>query len=195
MRAWIILMGGIAAAVANSGCASTSDARQASARLPADRLSPSPDPRIFNLLNPPERDDTVEALVIPPVGWIAQPLKHSSRHNHQIWLSPSGSTAYGVIRFKLPLPISPESVLRMGFLPEMKRTEGEATLLSSERDPSLPGLRFVARGGKHLVRTNLITRGFKGWAVYAGTMRDRPEAPDELALAELAREHTAVGRK
>jgi hypothetical protein len=191
MRPWIILLAGLAAAAAGSGCASTSEW----SRLPADRLAPGPDPRIFNSLNPPERNDTVEALVIPPVGWIAQPLKHSSRHDHQVWLSPSGSTAYGVIRFKLPLPISPESVLRMGFLPEMKRTEGEATLLSSERDRALPGLRFVARGGKHLVRTNLITRGFKGWAVYAGTMRDRPEVPDELALAELAREHTAVGPK
>jgi hypothetical protein len=175
------------------GCVPMPGARQASARVPADRLAPTADPRIFTCLNAPERDDTVEALVVPPVGWIAQPLKHSSRHDHQIWLSPSGSTAYGVIRFKLPLPLSPEAVLKMGFLPEMKRTEGAATLISSERDPSLPGIRFVAEGGKHVVRTNLITRGFKGWAVYAGTMRDRPEVPDELALAELAREQTAVG--
>jgi hypothetical protein len=177
-----------------SGCVSFPHAQQASARVPADRLAPSTDPRIFNLLLPPERDDTVEATVVPPVGWTAQPLKHSSRHDHQIWLSPSGNTAYGVIRFKLPLPLSPQSVLQMGFLPEMKRTEGEATLLSSGRDPSLPGIRFVAQGGKHVVRTNLTTRGFKGWAVYAGTVRGQPENPDELAIAELAREQTAVGR-
>jgi hypothetical protein len=177
------------------GCLSTPSAQQASARIPADRLAPNADPRIFDSLCPPERDDTVEALVVPPVGWIAQPLKHSNKHDHQIWLSPSGSTAYGVIRFKLPLPVGPESVLQLGFLPEMKRTEGEATLLSSQRDPALPGLRFVAEGGQHLVRTNLMTRGFKGWAVYAGTLRDHPEVPEELALAELAREHTAVGVK
>ena len=176
-----------------SGCVSSQHAQQAAARVPADRLAPTADPRIFRVLLPPERDNTVEALVVPPVGWVAQPLKHSSKHDHQIWLSPSGSTAYGVIRFKLPLPLGPESVLKLGFLPEMKRTEGEATLLSSERDPSLPGLRFVAEGGVHIVRTNLITRGFKGWAVYAGTMRDKPEVPDELAIAELAREQTAVG--
>ncbi|HSU67563.1 MAG TPA: hypothetical protein VLJ39_11870 [Tepidisphaeraceae bacterium] len=168
-------------------------AQLASARIPADRLAPTADPRIFNCLNPPERDDTVEALVVPPIGWIAQPLKHSNRHDHQIWLSPSGNTAYGVIRFKLPLPLSPESVLQMGFLPEMKRTEGEATLISSQRDPTLPGIRFIAKGGKHVVRTNLMTRGFKGWAVYAGTLRGQPENPDDLALAELAREQTAVG--
>jgi hypothetical protein len=176
-----------------SGCVWMPGAQQASARVPADRLAPTADPRIFSCLLPPYRDDKVEALVVPPVGWAAQPLKHSSRHDHQIWLSPTGSTAYGVIRFKLPLPLSPELVLQKGFLPEMKRTEGEATLLSSERDPALPGLRFVAEGGKHIVRTNLTTRGFKGWAVYAGTLRDKPEVPDELAIAELAREQTAVG--
>jgi hypothetical protein len=176
-----------------SGCVSMPGAQQASARVPADRLAPAADPRIFSCLSPPQWDDTVEALVVPPIGWIAQPLKHSGRHDHQIWLSPSGNTAYGVIRFKLPWPLSPETVLQMGFLPEMKRTEGEATLLSSERDPALHGIRFVAQGGKHVVRTNLITRGFKGWAVYAGTMRGRPEVPDELAIAELAREQTAVG--
>jgi hypothetical protein len=75
----------------------------------------------------------------------------------------------------------------------MQRTEGEATLLSSERDPALPGIRFVAEGGKHLVRTNLITRGWKGWAIYAGTLRGQPVVPDELAIAEVAREQTSVG--
>jgi hypothetical protein len=191
-RRWDIFLAAGLLALA-SGCISMPGAQQASARVPADRLAPTPDPRIFSCLSPPERNDTVEALVVPPVGWTAQPLKHSNRHDHQIWLSPSGSTSYGVIRFKLPLPLSPETVLQKGFLPEMRRTEGEATLLSSERDPTLPGLRFVAEGGKHIVRTNLTTRGFKGWAVYAGTLRDRPEVPDELAIAELAREQTAVG--
>jgi len=186
----LILVIGLVALI--GGCAAGPDGRQAAARVPADRLAPV-DRRIFDSLSTPEPLETVEAVVVPPVGWIAQPLKHSSRHDHQIWLSPSGHTAYGVIRFKLPLPLSPEAVLQMGFLPEMKRTEGEATLLSSERDPSLPGLRFVARGGLHVVRTNLVTRGFKGWAIYAGTNVDQPEVPDEIALAELAREQTSVG--
>ena len=127
------------------------------------------------------------------MGWRAEPLKASDRHNHQVWISPSGNTAYGVIRFKLPLPVGPETVLRYGFLPEMRKTEGEATLISSRRDPDLPGLRFVADGGKYRLRTNLLTRGWKGWAVYAGTLRERPVDADELALAEVAREQTTIG--
>jgi hypothetical protein len=39
----------------------------------------------------------------------------------------------------------------------------------------------------------MITRGWKGWAIYAGTLRSKEIVPDELALAELAREHTRVG--
>jgi hypothetical protein len=167
-------------------CAAHPEAQQARALMHADESG-------LDCLTLPTPQVDVEAMVVPPIGWVAQPLKHSSRHDHQIWLSPGGSTAYGVIRFKLPWPLSPEAVLKLGFLPEMARTEGEATLLSSERDPSLPGIRFVAQGGKHVIRTNLTTRGFKGWAVYAGTMRDQPVVSDELQLAELARERTTLG--
>ena len=168
---------------------------QASLDVPQDQLAPTPQPPIFGALSAPEPLASVEAMVTPPAGWRADPLKTSDRHNHQVWISPSGNTAYGVIRFKLPLPVGPELALRHGFLPEMRRTEGEARLLSSRRDPSLPGLRFVAEGGQYRLRTNLITRGWRGWAVYAGTLRDKEIVPDELALAELAREHTTVGLK
>jgi hypothetical protein len=138
---------------------------------------------------------TSEAAVVPPVGWQKEPLKTSDRHKHQVWLSPSGNTAYGVIRFTMPLPVGPDLALRHGILPEMRRTEGEATLISSQRDDRLPGLRFVAEGGKYRLRTNLMTRGWKGWAVYAGTLRENDVNPAELELAELARERTEINRK
>jgi hypothetical protein len=165
----------------------------ARAELPPDRLNPAAEPLIFPGLGVPQPLEPVEAVVVPPAGWRAEPLKSSEKHNHQVWISPSGNTAYGVIRFKLPLPVGPDLVLRHGFLPEMRKTEGEAKLLSSERDRDLPGIRFVAQGGLYLLRTNMITRGWKGWAIYAGTLRSKEIVPDELALAELAREHTRVG--
>jgi hypothetical protein len=135
---------------------------------------------------------SVEATCIPPQGWVMQPLKESKNHAHQLWLSPTGDTAYGVIRFSLPLPIGPDTVLWF-FLREMRATEGEARLVSKRRDPELKGLRFVAEGGLYVVRTNLTTRGLRGWAVYAGTLRNRDIRPDELSLAELARENTETG--
>jgi hypothetical protein len=167
-----------------TGCqASTPSALRTDREFPATQLTG---------LSVPQPFAPVEAIVTPPLGWRTEPLKSSPRHNHQVWISPSGNTAYGVIRFKLPMPIGPEMFLHLGFLPQMKKTEGEAHLVSSQRDPSLPGLRFVADGGLYRLRTNLITRGSKGWAVYAGTLRAKDIVPDELVLAELAREHTAL---
>jgi hypothetical protein len=136
----------------------------------------------------------VSATCVPPVGWKADPLKSSGSHAHQVWLSPTGDTAYGVIHFALPLPVGDDLSL-IGFLSEMRKSEGEAILLSKKRDPNLPGLRFVAEGGIYKVRANLITHGFEGWAIYAGTLRNHTERPEELDLAERARDNTVVGQR
>ena len=134
----------------------------------------------------------VEAACRPPADWEMRPLKEGKNHTHQVWVSPTGNTAYGVIRFSLPLPVGPDTTLYF-FLREMRASEGEAKLISKRRDAQLKGLRFVAEGGLYVVRTNLTTRGFRGWAVYAGTLRGRPILPSELAVAELAREETETG--
>jgi hypothetical protein len=136
----------------------------------------------------------VDAYVAPPIGWRADPLKSTSRHNHQVWVAPSDRTAYGVIRFSLPLPVGTDVAL-WGFLREMRRTEGEAILLDKQWDQNLDALRFVADGGIYRVRVNLFVDGWRGWAVYAGTRRDHPIAENELEVAERAREHTVVGVK
>jgi hypothetical protein len=141
--------------------------------------------------HPAQLVDSVYAYCAPPDGWSPEPLKSSANHTHQVWISPSGQTAYGVIHFMLPLPVSHEAVLWV-FMNEMKRTEGNATLLEKKWDPALGGIRFVARGHMYTVRTNLLVRGFDGWAVYAGTLSANPVQADELTLAEDAREHTEV---
>ncbi|MGH7214995.1 MAG: hypothetical protein ACREIT_09560, partial [Tepidisphaeraceae bacterium] len=111
---------------------------------------------------------------------------------HQFWVSPSGKTAYGVIRFTMPLPVGADIVLPF-FIAEMRRAEREATLVSKEKDPDLPGVRFVATGGLHTIRVSLITRGFRGWAIYAGSKRGEEPPAGELDLAQRARDHTRVG--
>lgn len=176
---------------AAAGCQPAGQGR--SAGFPRDQLDPSFHQALFPGLDPPVVLLPIEAEVMPPAGWRADPLKSSDKHAHQVWISPSGNTAFGVIRFKLPLPVGPDLALRFGFLPEMKKAEGEARLLSSRSDPDLPGLRFVAEGGLYRLRASMITRGWRGWAIYAGTLRDQPVMPGELALAELARDSTAVG--
>jgi hypothetical protein len=137
-------------------------------------------------------DTDVNAMVAIPPNWHPDPLKSSAEHTHQVWISPSGHTAYGVIYFKLPLPVGTDLAL-WGFLNQMKKSEGEATLLSKQYDPKIDGLRFVAEGGLYTVRTTLFTEGFHGWAIYAGTLRKFPVNAEELREAERAREATRIG--
>ena len=141
-------------------------------------------------LTPPTDVLQLDARVVPPLGWKTDLSETTDRHSQLVWVSPSGSAAYGVIHFNLPLPVGEEIALR-GFLAQMKKSEGEANLLSKNRDGDR--LRFVAEGGKYRIRGIVLTKGFQGWAVYAGTLRSRSLAVDELALAVQARENTALG--
>jgi hypothetical protein len=134
----------------------------------------------------------VEAIVSPPAGWRKDPLKNSSRHAHQVWVSPTGDTAYGVIRARLPLPVGADLAL-MGFMAEMRRSEGEGILISRDYDHDLPGLRFIAEGGPYRIHANLTTHGFATWTVYAGVLRGRPVNEAEFELAARAREATIIG--
>jgi hypothetical protein len=143
-------------------------------------------------LSPPAPIESVEAIAVPPLSWRMEPLKKSDRHTHQVWISPTGNTAYGIIRARMPLPFGPELAL-VGFLREMRRTEGQATLISRQTDPDLPGIRFVAEGGRYRIRVKLMSHAWTAWAVYAGTLRGKDELPDELSLAERAREATLIG--
>jgi len=143
-------------------------------------------------ISAPSANRDVDAYVDPPLGWRMDPLKVGSRHTHEVWVSPTGRTAYGIIHFSLPLPVGYDLVL-WGFLREMERSEGDARMIDKRWDQDLAALRFVADGGRYRVRVNLFVDGWQGWAVYAGSLRNQPLMPDELALAELAREHTVVG--
>ncbi len=156
------------------------------------RLTPDAIPT----LEAPRFVEPVNAVARPPIGWSCEPLKQSEKHTHQVWLSPSGKTAYGIIYFVMPgiadvLPVPMNWVLD-GFLDAMRNDQGEATLLSRQDDPDLPGIRFVAEGGLYTTHTNLITAGRHGWAIYVGTLRSQPGAPDEIELAEQAREQTQI---
>src|SRR5688500_92404 len=170
------------------GCASTRTSSSAHSDDPI--TTPAETAGFREQLSVPTDDAELDARVVPPLGWQREPFKQSDRHNHLVWVSPTGGAAYGVIHFTLPLPVGEELALR-GFLAEMKKSEGEATLLSKNRDGER--IRFVAAGGKYRIRGILLTRGFRGWAVYAGTLRSLPVAVDELALAVQARENTALG--
>src|SRR5689334_3332960 len=76
-------------------------------------------------LTQPAPVSSVLAQCAPPRGWKPEPLKQSERHTHQVWLSPSGKTAYGVVHFDLPFPVG-VSFIHWEFLREIKKRDGTA---------------------------------------------------------------------
>lgn len=145
-------------------------------------------------LQPPRPMAALQTVSPVPVGWKPDPPEHTGEHDLQTWISPTGRTAYGVIAFHhWLLPLASDRLVLGKFLDTMRQSEGEARLVSVRRDAALDGLRFVAEGGKYTVRGNLVTRGTRGWVVYAGTLRAQPVMAGELELAEQAREQTRLG--
>lgn len=135
--------------------------------------------------------DELDATCIPPPGWTIDPAAPSSdRARQRVWVSPTGKTSYGVIYFTLPIPVGNDIAL-LGFLSEMKRHEGQATLINKQREGDR--LRFEAEGGRYYVRGVIATAGFHGWAVYAGTLAGEQPVAAELASAIFARENTRLG--
>jgi hypothetical protein len=143
-------------------------------------------------LRPNVTPEMIEALSIvpdPPPGWAPDTLKRQPNSASQVWISPTGRTAYGVIHFILPLPVGHEPVLWV-FLTEMRKEEGIAKVQSKHWDSEMDALRFVVDGSRYRIRTNLLVRGFEGWAVYAGTLLAEPVDESELLTSENARETT-----
>lgn len=135
---------------------------------------------------------SVKAMCPPPLDWQPEPLRQNARHTHQVWVSPSGKTAYGVIHFSLPLPVGADLALG-GFLTAMRKSEGQAILIEKHYEDNLPGIRFIADGGRYRIRARLIVHGWEAWTIYAGTLRGQAAVDDELALAEGAAKYTRTG--
>ena len=134
------------------------------------------------------RIEQLDAICLPPPGWTLKPSDQTDRYAQRVWVSPTGRTSYGVIRFIMPLPVGNNLALT-GFLAEMKRTEGDSHLIS--KTPLSDGrLAFVAEGGRYHTNGIILTRGTSGWAIYAGTLRSGPLALDEISLAVHARDST-----
>ena len=139
----------------------------------------------------------VRAICPPPVGWSAEPLKVTNLSEHQVWISPTGATAYGVLNVRhVLMPLASDERILSEFLDGMRKTEGSADLLEKRADPTLAGgiggLRFVARGGRYTVRANLVSRGRYAWIWYAGTLTGKPVDEAELRTAGEARERTVI---
>jgi hypothetical protein len=183
-RLWGIVF--ISAAALIFGCAGPQTGGRPTA---GNAASIRPD---FPGLEPLHPVPELRALVDPPIGWRLDKQDVDAKHSHFTWLSPSGDTAYGAVLMNLPLPVGPDMVL-WGFLNHLRAADKKAELLEKQSAPDLQGIRFVAESGLYRIRVNLIVHDWHAWAIYAGTVHDKPERADELLLAEQARDRTRTG--
>lgn len=156
-----------------------------------------PETQPVSALTDPTWVEPVRATCPPPTGWAAEPLKTTNLSKHQVWISPTGTTAYGVLNARhVLMPLATDERILGEFVDGMRDTEGSADLLEKRVDKDLAngvgGMRFVARGRRHTVRANLVSRGRHAWIWYAGTLTGRPVDGTELRTAERAREQTVV---
>ena len=138
--------------------------------------------------------DELESTVFAPEGWTLELHKERDNSEHRTWVSPTGKTAFGVIFFKLPLPVGAELAFKYGFLPAMRQAEGEAKVIEQSWNRATRSLDFVVEGGKYTLRAAMFVRGLRGWTYYAGTLRGQDEDQIELKLAEDARDWTKQER-
>jgi hypothetical protein len=175
-------------------CAGCARSKRPDAIAVSPPTLPATNPALYALLADPEYSAELQALIVPPIGWQPSILPAKFNAFHQLWISPSGRTAYGVIKFSLPLPLPHDPVL-WAFMKEMRKKEGQADLLHKGWDPRRRGLRAVIEGGRFTIRTTITLRGLSGWITYAGTLRNEPIEPGELETAEAARDRTELGKK
>jgi len=141
------------------------------------------------------RIEELESTVFVPEGWTLELHKKRDNTEHRTWISPSSKTAFGVIFFKLPLPVGAELAFKYGFLPAMREAEGEAKVIEQSWNKATRSLDFVVEGGKYTLRAAMYVRGLRGWTYYAGTVRGQSEDQIELKIAEDARDWTKQERE
>jgi len=143
-------------------------------------------------------DDTMAADTFgltpqPPSGWKPKPIERDDSSTRQVWVSPTRATAYGIVRFGLPLPVGPGLALP-GFIAETGHQQGTTRLISSEAHAASGGVQFVADMPLYRMRGILWTHGFTGWVVYASTERAAPVNDQELVAALHARDATVAAK-
>ncbi len=169
-------------AICIAGCAQHT---RSSATAPSASLAPQPATR----QSPAASAAQLGILPLPPAGFTPKPLEQDETSTQQVWVSSSKATAYGIVRFSLPLPVGPGFALP-GFIAETAKKQGPTKLLASKAHPRSGGVEFTADLPLYHMRGILWTKGFTGWVVYASTDRSMPVDADDLAAALAARDAT-----
>jgi hypothetical protein len=154
-------------------------------------VAPSAPATLPSLLEAGVFDPQLRATVHPPAGWREAEPRVSSNSHQRIWISPSGDTALGVIRFELPLPLGHDLAL-WGFVQTMRREDGRAELLGKRWDDAKQAMRFEVDGQQYRLDAWMRVQGSAGWCGYVGVLREKPANVAEVEVATEAREAVQI---
>lgn len=137
------------------------------------------------------QDSELQAICMPPAGWVDKGMKQGDNHVRRTWVDPTNTMGYCVIRASLPLPVG-ESMVLSAFLAEVRKTQGDARLI--EKRSSGEGLTFVAESPILRYEGRVHCSGFRGWIVFASILNTDSAHPENLKVAEAARDATILGQ-
>lgn len=136
-------------------------------------------------------DPELQAVCMPPAGWVDKGIKQGDNHIRRLWVNPAGTIGYGVVRARLPLPVG-ESMVLSAFISQVQQMQGKTTIV--EKRSSDEGLTFVAQSPTLRYEGRVHCQGLRGWIVFASALTDRPTDTQTLKVAEAARDATVLGQ-
>ena len=136
----------------------------------------------FSGLKAPERVDAVKINVAPPESWTPLSLKKTALFTDMHWKSPSGTSGVGVAYLKLPIPLSPKTLLWFAKSQYNGKSQDGGKMLGEWTD-DFGRTWFEGANDKYHARGFIIVHGREAWIVYCGYKKIQPPDPAELTLA------------
>ena len=162
-----------------AGCQSAATAprpqwKQRAALVPADDLGPA------------RTVAEVATTLRPPVGWDRRPTQHRPFAEHVQWRSPDNRTRLGVVKLRLPWPLTPGQLLWFAERQYQGDPDAQEYAWLDRWDDDLGRHWTQGRVGKWDGTGYVVTRGFTGWAVYFAHRNTEEPDYDALDAAERA---------
>ena len=145
-------------------------------------------------LVPPAPVEDVAVSWAHPRGWEQLVPKKTALYAHQQWRSPSGATGVGVVRIRMPLALSANTIIWFARNEYVKssRDQKDGKLIGQWSD-DLGRVWFEAENNKYHVLGYAVTRGRDAWIVYSGWRTGLPPEPTEISIARRSAETVVPG--
>jgi hypothetical protein len=130
--------------------------------------------------------EDLKVEVAVPHNWIAAKPDSTAIYQHQQWKSPSKMTGVGVVYIRMPIPLSPKTLVWLARSQYSKthKPDGKTDpkVLSQWTD-SLGREWFEGENDKYHVTGYIVTNGLDAWAIYSGYRLAYPKNRRDISMA------------